>query len=169
MTSFQPWRAHQPSNSSDDLLRELHRQNRLPADAIWIRQVPVSFELAPVRVISAIHQHRPDSIICCGMAENRPFLSIEQWAKGPGQPLQTSVELSALLTGTWLSEISNDAGTYVCNHLYYSVLNFISHAGLDIPALFIHVPVLSCANQTLILNDFEHVVFKMAKLSIHPL
>lgn len=163
ITSFRPWRVHQCSNSSDDLVAELYESGRLPADAVWLRQVPVSFALAPVRVINEIGRLRPRVVICCGMAEERPHLSIERQARGPLQTLQTSVNASALLAGTLLSEVSSDAGSYVCNHLYYSVLKFIEEASWETVGVFIHIPVLSRQNKKLIINDFIRIVSKLAE------
>ncbi len=37
-------------------------------------------------------------------------------------------------------EVSNSAGTYVCNHLMYGVLHFIAASGRKTRAGFIHVP-----------------------------
>lgn len=162
ITSFCPWRVHQRSNSSDDLIAALYERGRLPADAIWLRQVPVSFALAPIYVTNEIARLRPRLVICCGMAEKRPYLSIERQAKAPLQTLQTPANVSALLAGTLLSDISDDAGSYVCNHLYYSVLKFINDARWETVSLFIHVPVLSCENKGLVLNDFVHIVSKLA-------
>ena len=163
ITSFRPWRVYQRSNSSDDLVAELHQSGELPADAVWLRQVPVSSALAPVQVINEIGRLRPRMVICCGMAENRPHLSIERQARAPLQTLQTSVDVSALLAGTSLSDVSDDAGSYVCNHLYYSVLEFIDKTRWETAGLFIHIPILSRENKELILNDFIHIVSKLAE------
>jgi pyroglutamyl-peptidase len=38
------------------------------------------------------------------------------------------------------TEVSNSAGTYVCNHLMYGVLHFIAASGAGARAGFIHVP-----------------------------
>ena len=40
------------------------------------------------------------------------------------------------------SEISNSAGTFVCNHLMYGVLNYIEARRYDCIAGFIHIPFL---------------------------
>lgn len=40
------------------------------------------------------------------------------------------------------SAISNSAGTFVCNHLMFGVLNYISEQGLSTTAGFIHIPFL---------------------------
>lgn len=166
ITSFQTWRSDQRSNSSDDLIAELHALGKLPADAHWLRQVPVSFQRAPTQVIGEIDRLRPRLIICCGMAENRSYLSVERWAKRGDQALETSVNLSSLIADTTVTEISGDAGDYVCNHLYYYVLDFISRADWQMVGLFVHVPILSEENKRFILKDFGAIAEKMSRSSI---
>ena len=139
ITSFQPWRAHQRSNTSDDLIAALQQKNQLPANSFWVRNVPVNFETASIRVLSAIQQWHPHTVVCCGMAEKRVQLSLEKFARQGGQTLETGLNLQSLLTGTQLSEVSVDAGAYVCNHLYYQILNAIRTKKSKTQALFIHV------------------------------
>jgi pyroglutamyl-peptidase len=38
------------------------------------------------------------------------------------------------------AEVSNTAGTYVCNHLMYGVLHFLARSGIEARAGFVHVP-----------------------------
>lgn len=40
------------------------------------------------------------------------------------------------------AKISNSAGTYICNHIMYGLLNHIEKNSLDIKSGFIHVPYL---------------------------
>lgn len=40
------------------------------------------------------------------------------------------------------AEVSNSAGTFVCNHVMYGVLDYIKEKDLDIKAGFIHIPFL---------------------------
>ncbi|MEM9948316.1 MAG: peptidase C15 [Cyanobacteria bacterium P01_D01_bin.36] len=154
ITTFQPWRAHQPSNSSDDLIAALAERRQLPANSIWIRNVPVSFELAPIRVISELYQHRPHTILCCGMAENRPYLSLEQQAIKGCSVLHTSLDLKQMLQNTQLSQISYNAGSFVCNELYYRILESIQKYKLPTAAVFVHIPILEGARKQLVLEDF---------------
>ncbi len=163
ITSFQPWRAHQLSNSSDDLISMLYRRSQLPDNSLWLKQVPVSFELAPIRVISELYKRRPRAVICCGMAERRAYLSVEQQASRAGKTLMSAVDLPSLLHHTQLSEISHDAGSYVCNHLYYSVLEVISQQPWNLSAIFVHIPILQPSNQQLLLNDFAQISHQLAE------
>ncbi|MGB3788276.1 MAG: peptidase C15 [Phormidesmis sp.] len=162
ITSFVPWLAHQTSNSSDDLIAALQDRGRLPAGSVWLRHVPVCFDLAPTLVIDELQRLRPRAVICCGMAENRTRLSIEkqaveQRAAGAERTLQTSVDVQSLLKETTHSEVSYDAGRYVCNHLYYRVLAAIRGSSLNTVAIFVHVPVLNDQNMPAMLSDFLKV------------
>lgn len=158
ITSFVPWLAHQTSNSSDDLVAALCEQGKLTPGSIWLRHVPVCFDQAPAMVIQGLRRLRPRVIICCGMAESRTRLSIEQQAVCKEQILQTSVNVNNLLVGTTQSEISYDAGDYVCNHLYYQVLAAIDRYEIDTTAIFVHVPVLTDRNRAEIMNDFLRIL-----------
>lgn len=163
ITSFQPWRAHQASNSSDDLLAALQKKGQLPADSLWLKQVPVSFELAPIRVIGEIYRRRPRAVICCGMAERRTYLSVEQQASRAEKTLTTTLNLPLLLQNTQFSEISCNAGSYVCNHLYYSVLESVSKQPWKLAAIFIHVPILQPGSRQFVLTDFARICRQLAE------
>lgn len=169
MTSFRPWRSHQVSNSSDDLLAEAFAQlpNEIAQEIVWLRNVPVNFQMAPIRVMGEIYRRRPRLVICLGMAEKRDRLTLEQQAKG-AQPakgkspvLSTPINLPALLAGTLISDISYDAGNYVCNHLYYSILESFNKASLQSSVLFIHVPILKADNKQFIIQDFLKICSRL--------
>ena len=162
ITSFRPWRSHQRSNASHDLIAAMQAAGQLPRDTVWLAQVPVNFQLAPIAVISEIYRVRPRAVICCGMAENRPYLSLEQQAKGASDYRQTHLDLADLLADTWLSEVSYDAGGYVCNWLYYCVLQAIETSAMELPCLFVHVPVLSTYTQRWIQRDLSAVLKKVS-------
>ncbi|NEQ32153.1 MAG: peptidase C15 [Leptolyngbya sp. SIO4C5] len=162
LTAFRPWRTHQVSNSSDDLLLALHRQAWLPENTHVLRHLPVSFQLAHPAVIAKILWLQPHFVICCGMAENRSRLSLELQGIDNDQALQTPLPLSTLLQGTALTEISSDAGSYVCNHLYFQVLQFLRRNHMACQALFIHVPKLNQANLGLIMQDFNQILLQLS-------
>lgn len=156
ITTFRPWRAHQRQNSSEELVRKIRPQ--LPADCRWMTSVPVNFETAAAQVIAELHQLMPRAVICCGMAEKRAHLSIECCARYSTQTLFTPVDAEQLLTETWLSELSFDAGRYVCNHLYYEVLKAICDRNLPIKAIFLHIPPLTPQNTPLLAHDFCQIL-----------
>lgn len=47
---------------------------------------------------------------------------------------------AALMERGIKSKISNTAGTYLCNQVYYHSHHYFDNKGLDIPVLFIHIP-----------------------------
>lgn len=161
LTTFASWRAHQPSNASDDLVAALVQQYRVPEGTVMMRQVPVSFALAPCRVIAKAIELRPRVVVCCGMAEPRTHLELELNGKSPNHTLQTSLALGQLMEGTCLTRVSHCAGDYVCNHLYYHLLQAIHTHRLPTQALFIHVPLLTAANQPWILQDFSLILQRL--------
>lgn len=199
ITTFQPWRVHQRSNSSDDLVSAAYDRGLLPQSAAWLRHVPVSFDLAPVRVESEVMRLRPGAVICCGMAETRSRLSIETQAKrlpsdadlsnsacessfqmssfgvsgdkhaealsgyGGTGTMRTSADINALMADTVLSEVSEDAGTYVCNHLYYNVLDLADRVSWTMMGVFIHIPIVTFSNRDFLVRDFALIVDRIAK------
>jgi pyroglutamyl-peptidase len=65
---------------------------------------------------------------------------------GPGL-LKTSIDLPALkeklLSAGWPTEISNHAGTFICNEVYYRALQLKRQTRSSSPVLFLHTPALS--------------------------
>jgi pyroglutamyl-peptidase len=162
ITSFSPWRACQPSNSSDDLIDQLQQRGALPPNVQLLRQVPVNYQLAPCQVIAKLVELRPAVVLCCGMAETRQQLSLELYGRNPSRRLRTQLNLTALSAGTQLTEISRCAGTYVCNHLYFKVLEHLQQTQSPTQALFVHVPLLTVVNQELIVADFSRIVRRLS-------
>lgn len=161
LTSFAPWRAHQRSNTSDDLIALLKSRDQLPEETLLIRHLPVHFQLAPCQVITAMLKTRPSIVVCCGMAERRSLLSIERFARWEGNILETSVQLPKLCADTQWTHISEDAGNYVCNYLYYRLLAYVQKHHRPVQCLFVHVPSLNEHNQELVANDFALILSRL--------
>ena len=123
-----------------------------------MRQIPVSFDLAPSRVIAKMVELQPQVVVCCGMAETNTHLALELNGTSSERVLKTSLALHHLIMGTQLTQISHCAGDYVCNHLYYHLLEVIHRHRWSIHALFIHIPRLNPANESFLVHD----------LSLHP-
>ncbi len=154
ITSFRPWKAHQGINTSDVLLEQVAA--KLPENTIALRWLPVNFDLAPMQVINHIVQYRPKAVICCGMAENRKTLTVEQWGTYQDRRLATPINLQTLIKNTIHTRISDDAGNFVCNRLYYRVLSHLKQQSSA--ALFVHVPLITPANQVVVEFDFLKIV-----------
>lgn len=175
LTSFDVWLSEQESNSSDDLLLQLAKMASVPHDLYFLRRLPVDVQLASSQVIAKINQLQPDYIICCGMAASRSQLTVEVLACStaifPGESinrteniLQTTVEIEKLLVGTAAVEISYDCGKFVCEGVYYSVLDYLHQSQLSIKCIFVHVPILNQENLIAIVTDFILMMNNLALL-----
>ena len=164
LTSFDTWLPHQKSNSSDDLLNEISNLNYTHPQLTFLRRLPVDVQIASCRVIAKINKIQPSGIICCGMAQRRPKLTIESNATWGNRVVKTSVDLSQLVAGSDGIEISHDAGKFVCECLYYSVLNYISELHLNTHCIFVHIPILTERNFAGIVADFQIIICRMSCL-----
>ncbi|MDZ8184958.1 MAG: peptidase C15 [Nostoc sp. ChiSLP02] len=162
LTSFDTWLADQQSNSSDDLLVEVTKLQFFPHDLTFLRSLPVNIELASSQVIEKINAIQPDCIICCGMAASRTKLSVELTATCGESVLHAEVDLEKLAAGASAVEISHDCGKFVCEGLYYCVLDYLKQNKLSTRCIFVHVPVLDRENLSGILADFLLIVNKLA-------
>lgn len=130
--------------------------------------LPVEFAAAGQRVAALIEAIQPDVILMLGVAAGRAAISLERIALNlddsparpdnagatpdgapiePGGPLALAatlplVELRAALTAAGIPvAISNHAGAYVCNHVFYVALRTVARLGLPARCGFIHVPL----------------------------
>ena len=161
ITSFTTWQSHQKSNSSDDLLEQLQKREFPTLSLTFLRKLPVDIEKASKEVITAIDKIKPDAIICCGMAEGRELLSVESNARFQGDRLETTVNLPQLIAGLSHTVISDDAGQFVCEGLYYHALNYVRQSGLSSSCIFVHIPIITKTNLALIMKDMELIVFRI--------
>jgi pyroglutamyl-peptidase len=163
LTSFDTWLPHQKSNSSDDLLAKISQIQSLPDSLTYLRKLPVDFQEAPNLAIAQINQIQPDTIICCGMAENRQKLTVESCACGDTDILKTGVNLEQLVGDLGITEISHDAGKFVCEALYYGALKHIYNSQLPTQCIFVHVPILTDENLDKIVADFLLLELRLRK------
>jgi len=164
LTSFQTWLPHQKSNSSDDLLAEVAKLESFSHSLTFLRHLPVDISQASERAITKINELQPDIIICCGMAESRRQLSVESNASQGDTVLHNPVDFERLLDSSIGTTISHNAGKFVCEGLYYSVLNHLQKNDLKKHGLFIHVPVLTRNNMAEVLTDVELIMHRLTSL-----
>ena len=131
-------------------------------------EVPTVFGKSARLVIETIEQAKPDFVLSIGQAGGRAEITPERIAiniddaripdNEGNQPVDRAIYLdgenayfSTLPVKAMVEDIkkeglpaslSNSAGTYVCNHLMYSVLYYIQINALPIKAGFIHVPYI---------------------------
>ena len=127
--------------------------------------LPVSFAEVGPALADAVARHRPDVVVCAGLAEGRSRIGLERTAVNiidariPDQdgwsPIDEPVvvggpvgylsslpikaclaELTAALVP---AEISESAGTYVCNAVFYRLMHSLRRASA-VRAGFVHLP-----------------------------
>lgn len=163
LTAFEPF-----GGDSVNASRAAVEGCRAPEDAeLYKLTVPVVFGEAAEIVCRAIDEIRPDIVLCVGEAGGRKAVTPERIAinirdariadnKGY-QPTDEKIaadgpdgyfsslpikEMTAVMKAAgFAAEISNTAGTFVCNDLMYGVLHHLAQKPGPVPlAGFIHVP-----------------------------
>lgn len=129
-------------------------------------EMPVEWNQLEEKFIEAVKKHKPDFIICVGQAGGRNAVAIERVAvnrangkdnegvnreeqiiKEDGKDAYLStlpiVEMNKAVKEVKIpSYISNSAGLYLCNYIFYIARHYIENNNLDIPAGFIHIPYI---------------------------
>lgn len=132
-------------------------------------EVPTAFNASIEKACNKIQEINPDAVLCIGQAGGRYDVTVERVAINVNdaripdnlkqQPIDTAIDengeaayfatipIKAIVEGIRSegvpASVSNTAGTYVCNHLMYGVLNYIYKNNLNIKAGFIHIPFLT--------------------------
>ena len=143
---------------------------RLPARVgefdIVTAQLPTSYARSGAALVSEINRRQPALVLCIGEAGERTALNIERIAinvqdariadNDGAQPVDRPVVAdapaayfstlpvraihAALVAENLPAEISNSAGTFVCNHLFYSLMHYAASPGPRLRGGFVHVP-----------------------------
>jgi pyroglutamyl-peptidase len=159
LTSFQTWMPHQQSNSSDELLARIQGETFTDLELIFLRGLPVETEKASRETIAVLEKFPCDRVVCCGMAESRRNLTVESNARRGRECLKTAIALPPLVSQLKTTEISHDAGQFVCEGLYFEILNYLQRSQSACHCLFLHVPILTRDNEAEILADFKKLLF----------
>ncbi|SHI75744.1 pyroglutamyl-peptidase [Tessaracoccus bendigoensis DSM 12906] len=160
VTAFEPF-GGDAVNASGEAVARLAASWADPTVELVKEILPVSFERAPLALADAIRGHRPDAVVCIGEAGGRVAVTPERHAvnervariadndgamlDGPidGGPdvLETRLDVAGIVAAVRSlgvpAEGSEDAGRFVCNTVFRSVLTLF-----DGPAGFIHVPAV---------------------------
>ncbi len=131
-------------------------------------ELPTVFVKSREILERALEEEQPDIVICVGQAGGRDKISIERVAiniddagiqdNEGNQPIDKTIFeggdvgyfstlpikkiLNNLKENKIPGEISNSAGTYVCNHIMYSLLYNIDKGNKKILGGFIHIPYI---------------------------
>jgi pyroglutamyl-peptidase len=162
VTGFGPFGRH-TRNPSGELARGLDGQTVGPATVVG-RVFETSTATIGANLAAALDELAPDLVICLGLAPGRPALSLERIAVNvrdfplPDHAGVTVVDEPVVAGGPdgvfsrlplprimrrWRedgvpSHVSNTAGTYLCNQVFY--LACLRGRERGVPAGFIHIP-----------------------------
>jgi pyroglutamyl-peptidase len=164
LTGFEPFNGA-AINPSWEAVRALDGWSG-PGFAVVARQLPCVFGTAVDVLRESIAGVRPDVVIAVGQAGGRSEISLERVAinvddasirdNAGNQPVDTPIAadgpaayfttlpvkaiVKALRLRGFPSAVSQTAGTFVCNHVFYGLMHHA--AGQPLKAGFIHVPFL---------------------------
>ena len=168
LTGFEPF-GGDALNPSWLAAQALHGR-RIAGHRVVAAQLPTVFGASLERLDALLHRHRPALVVCLGLAAGRAALSLERVAINvqdarmpdnagaepvdapvvPGGPaayfstLPIKAMRAAAQAAGVSAEVSQTAGTFVCNHVFYGLMHRLATE----PALartrggFVHVPLL---------------------------
>ncbi|MES2939705.1 MAG: pyroglutamyl-peptidase I [Pseudomonadota bacterium] len=168
LTGFDPF-GGQPVNPSWQAVQMLHGAT-VADHRIVAAQLPTIFGRSVQSLRGLLRQHRPTLVVCTGQAGGRGALSLERVAinvddaripdNAGAQPVDAPVApsgpaayftglpikamLAALLAEGVHAEVSQTAGTFVCNHLFYGLMHELATdpQWRGVRGGFVHVPWL---------------------------
>ena len=163
VTAFEPFQG-ETVNATMEALALL--PDAIGGHALVKRILPVVFGQAIREIGTLVDQLQPGAVICLGQSTGRADITPERVAINlsdaripdnagnqprdlpirPGGPaayfstLPVREMTEAMREAGVPASLSNTAGTFVCNHLMYGLLDHLSRTGRNIPAGFIHLP-----------------------------
>ena len=166
VTAFEPF-GDEATNASREAVRRL--PPRLGEIAISTQVLPTSYARSVPELAAAIRRTRPEIVLCVGQAGERPALNVERVAinlqdatlpdNDGAQPVDTAITprgiparfstlpvreaVAALRAAGLPAEVSNSAGTFVCNHVFYNLMQLATRNRHRFRAGFLHVPRLA--------------------------
>ncbi|MFV0373967.1 pyroglutamyl-peptidase I [Microbacterium sp.] len=162
LTGFGPFAGDRTNPSGEAVQRVAAEWGDGPARLVTA-VLPVAFDAAATEMRQLIAAHRPDVVIAVGLAGGRSAIGIERIAVNladaripdndgaqpidapsiPGAPagafatLPVKAIAAAVAAAGIPAEVSHTAGTFVCNHVFFTAL----HAAEDAARVgFVHVP-----------------------------
>ena len=163
LTGFEPFDGDKVNPSWEAVRRmdgDIVRKHRIVTE-----RLPTEFRRSLTVLRQAIRKHQPELVLCVGLAGGRAQLALERVAiniddaripdntghqpidvpiarDGPAAYFST-LPIKAILLALQAQglpvEISQSAGTYVCNHVFYGLMHALSaHPGVR--GGFMHVP-----------------------------
>ena len=164
LTGFEPF-GGETSNPSWQVAQALDGST-IAAARVRALVLPCVFGQARGVLEAALVQQRPDVVLCLGQAGGRAELTLERVAinvddaripdNNGAQPIDEAVVagapaayfstlpikaiVAALREAGWPAAVSQSAGTYVCNHVFYALMHALRRRR-GVRAGFMHLPL----------------------------
>lgn len=172
VTGFEPFGSHS-SNPSGLLVQRLSGRPEVVTEVL-----PTSYERAGQRVEALLREHAPSAVLMLGLSARARCLVLERRAlnwddstatdndgqrrsgfpiapQGPRSYASTLPldRFAALASEAGVQiEFSDDAGGFVCNHVYYRAAHTIEQSALGTRSGFVHLPLVERA------SDFQKLL-----------
>lgn len=195
LTGFEPFLSF-PINPTEKIVSALEGQDVGEFRIIGLL-LPVDYNSASGRILEKIREFEPDAVISLGLAAGRQSITPERIAincrdgaadnngialedapiveGGPDgyfSTLPIRKMVNALKESGFPAEVSNSAGTYLCNNVMYAALHELAEAGKELPAGFVHVPAsheLAVAGKKAMPSWSDRDLLEAAKVLIEAL
>ena len=162
VTAFEPF-GGETVNASWEAARSIDGFRCSEAAAVAVR-LPCVYDACVAEFVEAFELLRPEAVLMTGQAAPRAIVSVERFARlraGSAAPdnrgvgfraasgrgraalraTASAAEVARAIRAAGLAaRVSNDAGGYVCNHLYYGALTHLRERAPATPAVFVHLP-----------------------------
>jgi pyroglutamyl-peptidase len=128
------------TNSSKILLNNLNKN--IGINYLFLEN---DFEISKRQLIDKLKENKYDIIFSFGQKPVIKSIYIEKVAKNKLERIETNynhIGLKNYLEKYYKIKISENAGNYLCNNIYYNGLKYISDNKLNIKMIFIHIPYL---------------------------
>lgn len=166
VTGFDPF-GGEPVNPALEAVKRLNGKE-ISGSLVVTREIPTVFGKAISCLQEAIENIQPALVICVGQAGGRSVITPERVAinvndaripdNSGNQPIDREVVPGGPV-GYWStlpvkaivkkmadngipSAVSNTAGTFVCNHIFYGLMHHLDSVGNSIRGGFIHIPFI---------------------------
>jgi pyroglutamyl-peptidase len=166
VTGFDPF-GGEPVNPALEAVKLLQGKTFEEID-VFTAEIPTVFHKSISVLAGLIEDVRPDVVICVGQAGGRPDITVERVAinvddaripdndgnqpidepivpEGPAaywSTLPIKAVVQAMREAGIPASVSQTAGTFVCNHLFYGLMNLIATRFPQVRGGFIHIPYL---------------------------
>ena len=164
LTGFSPFHGVE-TNPSQWIVEHFAAQKRDLITAV----LPTEYAASGEKIRALIREHQPDVVLSLGVAQSRTSISLERVALNLNDtetpdnagdvatgrlieadaPLAywSTLPLDALLAALKGAEIpaaiTNHAGAFVCNHVFFSARHEIERASMATRCGFVHVPAIT--------------------------